>query len=176
VAVDGLDLVIQYTKYEFFTRVYSDGNKSTWDAMIEKRKGKPGSGGTPILEPSDWDSIYSEYESGIGYLALISPCHFIATCGVEPLRFSSMFESEEVKSFYSSMGVNVKFEGYKRNPRLFNTLILLTADTSGYYYTIWRDTYSSRIANYEKIRNLRQANRDFFLDFLVTRVGMEVLS
>jgi hypothetical protein len=171
--IDGIDLLIQYAKYEFFSGVYSDGQKSAWQAMIEKRHGKPGKSGEPILEPSDWDGIYSEYESGVGYLALISPCHFVATCGVEPLRFSSMFESEEVKSFYSSLGVNVKFEGYKRNPRLFNTLVLLTADTSGYFYTIWRDTYSSRITNYEKIKNLKQRNADFFLNFLVQMAGAE---
>lgn len=175
VIIDGADLLVQYAKYEFFSSVYSaDGKKSTWEAMIEKRRGTGAKGGGPILEPSDWDAIYSEYESGIGYLALISPCHLIATCGVEPLRFTSQYESQEVKDFYSSLGVNVKFEGYKRNPRLFNTLILLTADMSGYYYTIWRDTFSSRIQNYENVRNLKQRNRDFFLDFLVAKLGLEV--
>jgi len=173
VIVDGVDLVIQYTKYEFFSRVYSsDGSgANTWDAMIDKRRGKGDKGGGPLLEPSDWDAIYSQYESYMGYLAFIMPCHFIATCGVEPLNLKSMYESDEVKSFYSSMGVYVKFEGYKRNPRMFNTLILLTADTGGYYYTIWRDTYSARIKDYEKIRNLKQSNRSFFLSFLAQKAG-----
>lgn len=176
VAIDGIDLLIQYAKYEFFSQVYSpDGSKrSTWEAMIDKRRGdKPGKSGSPILEPSDWDAIYSEYENAVGYLGLICPCNIIATCGVEPLRLKSQYESDEVKDFYTSMGVYAKFEGYKRNPRLFNTLVLLTADPNGYWYTLWRDTYSSRIQDYEHVRNLRMKNTDFFLSFLAAKAGME---
>lgn len=174
IILEGIDIVFQYAKYDLINAAATIGSGNdrrvvdSWESIKAKRRKE-----TPILEPSDWDGIYSEYEGVVGPLLYQSPCNIIATCAISLLDVGSRYENKWEVLFYTGMGMNLKFEGYKRNPRMFDTLIMLSCDSSGYYYTIARDR-GSRGNGYQAIRSRRQKlATDFYLDYLVEVAGRE---
>lgn len=167
VAIDGADIVHSFTRYEFVRRVYAgrgEGTQSTWDTIIAKRRG-----GGPIMEPSDWDGIYMEYEGGFNPLVFEMPCNLVATTGVTLLNPDSMFEDKNLVQWYRSMGMFFKYDGYKRLPRQFDTMITLSFDPNGYYFSIWKDRGSRGMQN-AKVGE-RYANSNFFNSYLIMMAG-----
>lgn len=139
-----------------------NGNRlapSSWASFIEKRKKK-----APILEGSDYNAIYTELRKCINYYAYQCPCNWIATVGIEEIRTGQYADKEE-QEFYASVGMPVKFQGYKKVPRMVDTLVLFYKSMgSGYTFQVWADRgVKQREPN--KIPE-RVKNEDFYKQFL----------
>jgi hypothetical protein len=174
IVLDSLDIIFQAQRSEFLNRVYSGtvnktGEKltSSWDAIINKRRG-----GGPVFEPSDWDPIYMEFESVLNPMLFETPCNVIATEGIVPLETEGKYKNQELIEFYRAFGMPVKFEGYKRVPRVFDTLITLDFDVNGRYFTVWGDR-GSRGLEGKRIGERIKVNLGFYFDYLVQIAGVQ---
>lgn len=177
VHTEGLDIVLDEMRGEFSERTTSiERNSTAWDNYIVKRIK-----GAPILEPSDYDAIYSEFRKALNFLALQMPCNWIVTTGVEEIQKNGKYaDSQDEQDFYLSLGMGgVKPSGYKQIPRKVDTLILLTKNpASGYQFKIYgdrganvrgQDSSSGTVPTWRK-------NTDLFQDYLVKMVGWQELS
>lgn len=169
VCVDGLDLIYNNMRYEFINRGLpskiarrTQGAAATldpWEAAIQIRNT-----GTPMLEQGDWDVIHSFLEDFLTYAAFRIPCHLYIATGLGIIQDN---EQDEIKKFYESLGVPLKFEGYKRAPRIFDTLLAFSHDPTGYYVSIWKDRGGAGRAWSKSGRHSamsKYTNQDFYAD------------
>lgn len=143
------------------------GNKlapSSWGTFIAKRKKE-----APILEGSDYNAIYTELRKCINYFAYQCPCNWIATTGVEEIR-TGMYSDKAEQDFYASIGMPMKFQGYKKVPRMVDTLVLFYKSIiTGYQYQVWADR-GNKLGGPNKV-SAKVPHTDFYKQFLA--VGME---
>jgi len=173
IILDGIDIIHASQRFEYVSRVYAgtvdkDTKQqitSTWDAVIARRRT-----GAPVLEPSDWEPIYSEFESALNPIVFESPCNVLATAGLSELRTEGRYEDKNQTAFYRAMGMPWKFDGYKRMPRVFDTLITTAFDLSGYYFTVWGDRGSRGMAGHPVGQRIKLV-QGFFFDYLVKMAG-----
>lgn len=177
IVVDGIDIIHNFTRYDFLSKVYAGTQRgeqrisSTWDAIIAKRRG-----GGPVFEPSDWDALYMEYEGGFNFMIFQSPCHVLVTSSITPIRSGSQYEDQATIAFYRSIGMPMKYDGYKRMPRVFDTLITLgfdpmpQASESIWQFTIWKDRGSRGLGNL-KVGERIKITQGFFWDYLIRIAG-----
>lgn len=154
VLMEGIDIISALIRYEFVEEVYGsvgtdmDKNRakkagmatSSWDAILARRKA-----GNPIIEPSDYDGIYSELRRPISFLAYQCPANLIATAGTTAFRDGNYGDSPASREFYVNLGMPVKFEGWKYYPRMFDTLMLFKHSLSqGYQFQMFKDRGGSQ--------------------------------
>ena len=143
--IDGLDLIYNTQRYEYISKASpmmrikkekqtTKDVKDEWQAAMQMR-----ATGAPILEPADWDVIASFYEKFITYFAFQIPAHLVCATNIEAIDLDSRYVSKEAKELAKSIGIPLKFEGQKRTPRLFDTLLGLAHTTAGYNITIYKD-------------------------------------
>ncbi|KKM86698.1 hypothetical protein LCGC14_1276440 [marine sediment metagenome] len=138
--IDGLDLIYNTQRYEYISKASSIVRKQKltikdeWQAAMETR-----ATGAPILEPADWDVIASFYEKFITYFAFQIPAHLVCATNIEAIDLDSRYVSKEAKELAKSIGIPLKFEGQKRTPRLFDTLLGMAHTTAGFNLTIYKD-------------------------------------
>lgn len=178
VVVDGADIISQLIRNEFAERAIvtrtnpdkrkgaaASGDWDSWDAKIAVR-----SRGAPLFEPSDWDVVNGEFEINfLAYLAYRIPCHLIMTTSVSAFQRDSKYEDPMTKDFYASIGQTLKFEGQKRLPRAFDTLIYLFHGLSDYSFMVSKDRGGRSAA----IIGERQPLKDIYADFLVKYAGWQ---
>lgn len=142
---------------------------SSWNNFIAKRNG-----GGPILEGSDYNAIYTELRKTLNYLCYQMPCNWIATVGTEQVT-KGEYENRDETNFYASMGMTVKYQGYKKLPRMCDTLVQFGKSMTGYTYQIHGDR--GQVGQPGKVAALmphgNTADRNFFKDFLVAN-GFQV--
>lgn len=143
IALDGLDLIYNMMRYEYISRA-SPAMRSTepssddeWGSILSRR-----ASGAPLLEPADWDVIHSIYESFLTYFAFQVPCNLFATTNIEVIDLENRYVDPETKALAKQLGINVKFEGQKRTPRVFDTLVGLRKDIGGFSALVWKDRAS----------------------------------
>lgn len=141
VCVDGLDLIYNSMRFELIEKGLpakmaraKKAHEDPWEAALSIR-----TTGAPMMEGGDWDMVHSFLENFITYLAFRVPCHLYVTTSLATINENSPYEQDDVKDFYKALGVPLKFEGYKRAPKLFDTLLAFKHDPTGYYVAIWKD-------------------------------------
>ena len=138
ICMDGVDLIYNMQRQEYVTKASAAmravPGKDAWEAALERR-----AAGAPILEPADWDAINSFYEPMLAYFSYQVPMHFYATTAVEVIDPTSKFVSSAAKELAKQLGLDIKFEGQKRTPRNFDTLMSLRSDSQGHYTSIFKD-------------------------------------
>lgn len=140
IVLEGMDIITQVIRYEYIDRTNRIDSKTKqqiedpWEAIIVKR-----ARGAPVLEPSDHDAINYEYERQMAFVAYTAPCNFVGTAGITRVNFESKFSDKGQKEFYASLGTPFKYEGHKRNPRLFDTLVYLYCTDVGYSMQVLKD-------------------------------------
>jgi hypothetical protein len=134
-----------------------------WEEALEVR-----GTGKPLLEGGDWDMIHSFYERFLTYLTFRIPCNIYVTCSVTLIQTKSPYEQEDTKSFYDALGVPLKFEGQKRTPRVFDTLLAMTKNSGGYFVNIWKDRGGTGRKHFQMRGggdpNMMWQNGDFYVD------------
>lgn len=139
--IDGIDLLYNNMRYAILNKAMQrkrSGQKEALDDAWEQALAVR-STGAPVLEGGDWDMVNSFYESFLTYCAFQIPMHLYVTTSVATIQERSPYEQKDTKDFYKQLGVTLKFEGQKRTARVFDTLVVLTHDPSGYYAKIWKD-------------------------------------
>lgn len=173
IITEGLDLVYNNLKHEFIEVVipYTEAKKrkeknpkELWEAILDRR-----ARGSPILEYADWDAIHGQLETWLAWVAFRVPCHWGATTGITP---RSDDESSELRQFYDSIGSKLKWDGQKRVPKLFDTLIVLGHQPGQYFFSV----FSDRGSRWKFFGNSldpakHYANKDFYQDYLVKFAG-----
>lgn len=141
IGVDGIDFLYNTMRYEAIDKLLAAKTKrrskmetteDAWEAALEVR-----ATGATMLEPGDWDMIHSFYESFLSYLMFRISCNIFVTTGLAVIGDNE--GDTDLKRFYDALGVKMKFEGQKRTPRVFDTLLAFKGDVSGYYVAIWKD-------------------------------------
>lgn len=168
VITEGLDIIVDVMAGEYAERtadIITGGSAtkglapSSWNAFIEKRRKK-----APILEGSDYQAIYTEFRKALNYFAYQMPCHWMATAGVEQVRSGQYTDDQDTKEFYASMGMPVKVSGYKRVPRMVDSLVLAGRSLSrGFTFQVYADR-GQKVSPGQTPPVL--VNNDFYLDFL----------
>jgi hypothetical protein len=172
ISVDGIDLMYNNMRYELIDRALARRHYSKkkeemsvgdeWEEALEVR-GR----GAPLLEGGDWDMIHSFYERFLTYLVFRITPNIYVTCSVTLIQDKSPYEDEGTKKFYEALGVPLKFEGQKRTPRVFDTLLAMTKNPGGYYVSIWKDR-GGQGRKHSQGKNtgpaMMYSNRDFFVD------------
>lgn len=175
VSIDGIDLLYNNMRYELIekgltTRANTKNSniEDAWDAALEQR-GK----GAPLLDGGDWDMIHSFYENLLGYCAFKIPANLFCTTNVTTIEDKSPFERDDIKDFYNSLGVKLKFEGQKRTVRVFDTLLLFKHNPGNYTINIWKDRGGQgRKWNTGRHSTLMDyTNNDFYTDIGVKLFG-----
>ncbi len=172
VSVDGIDLLYNNMRYELIDKALDRRHYSKkgseldvgaqWEEALEVR-----ATGKPLLEGGDWDMIHSFYERFLTYLTFRIPCNIYVTCSVALIQTHSPYEQEDTKKFYEAMGVPLKFEGQKRTPRVFDTLLAMNKTAGGYFVNIWKDrggTGRPHSSGRGAGPNMMYSNGDFFVD------------
>lgn len=188
VIIEGLDIVCDNIKYEFAQGAYGSGTQgvsatratgahmaeSSFQAFIARRRA-----GNPIIEPSDYDAIYTELQESINYLVLQSPTNVIATVGVQPPRegtYANGATARAESEWYASMGMPVRFAGWWKLPRKFDTLIVFDKSMgAGYTFQVFKDRGEQARGGTGSATTVpqRKPNIDFYQDYLVAMVGWE---
>jgi len=174
--IDGADLIYNNMRYELIERGLAarrankqSTDEDAWEAAIEQR-----ARGAPLLEGGDWDMIHSFYERLLDYCATKVPMHFYCSTSISVLDSNSPYEQDDVKEFYASLGVSVKFEGQKRTPRLFDTLIAFKRNPQSYTANIWKDRGAGGRPMSKNPRHsamMDYTNNDFYADIGVKLLG-----
>lgn len=145
---------------------YEGLQPSSWASFLDKRKV-----GKPILEPSDYDAIYTELEKALTFLAFQMPCNWYATTDMVPLRTQGQYlDAPDVVSFYQSLGMTSKYDCYKFIPRWCDSLIETGRNVQGNYtFKIWKDRG-------HPVPLQPQVHKDFYQDFFVNyaKVGQMI--
>ncbi len=140
--IDGADLIYNTQRYEYIAKASpmmrqkkdKPTIKDEWQAAMQTR-----ATGAPILEPADWDAIHSFYEKFITYFAFQIPAHLVCATSIEAINLESRYVDKETKDLAKAMGANIKFEGQKKTPRMFDTLLGMSRTAAGYTITIHKD-------------------------------------
>jgi hypothetical protein len=175
ISADGLDLIYNNMRYQLIDRALParDRGRATaveddpWETALRVR-----ATGAPMLEGGDWDMIHSFYEGFLNWLVFQIPCHIYCTTGLTTIQDNSPYEQDDIKEFYKSLGVPLKFEGQKRTPRAFDTLMAFKHDPSGYYVHCWKDRggLGRSWGSWHSV-NMAYTNKDFYQDILVPKMG-----
>lgn len=141
ICVDGIDLIYNRMRYELIERTINERKRGRvetkedpWEMAVAIR-----AAGAPLLEGGDWDMIHSFYETFLTYLAFQIRPNLYVTTNITTIDDKSPYESDDIKKFYESLGVKVKFEGQKRTPRVFDTLLAFKKTAAGWFVNIWKD-------------------------------------
>lgn len=167
IILEGMDIITQVIRYEYIDRTNRIDQKTKaamedpWEAIITKR-----ARGAPVLEPSDHDAINYEYERQMAFVAYVAPCNFVGTAGISRISFESKFADKGQKEFYASLGTPFKYEGHKRNPRMFDTLIYLYCTDVGYTMQVLKDRGIGR----QEVT----AVKDFYLQLVRSRAKIQL--
>ena len=179
VCVDGIDLLYNSMRYELIDKALSRRHYQKlkkemtageeWEEALEVR-----ARGAPLLEGGDWDMIHSFYERFLTYLTFKIPANVYVTCSTTLISDKSPYEDENTKKFYESLGVPLKFEGQKRTPRVFDTLLAMVKNPNGYYVSIWKDRGGAG-RPWSQTRNpgptMLYENKEFYQDIGVVMFG-----
>lgn len=183
--IEGLDILGDNIKYEFAKGAYGSGTQgvtqtraqnahmadSSFGAFINRRRA-----GNPIVEPADYDGIYTELQEVVNTLVMASPCNVVATVGVQAQREGTYANTNSARleaDWYASMGMPVRFSGWWKLPRKFDTLIVFGHNVGGYNFQVFKDrggnNRGTAVAN-NQIAPIKN-NTNFYQDYLVNMVG-----
>ncbi len=177
--LDGLDLIYNNQRQEYVSKAspISRGNTADtdpWEAAMDRRQR-----GAPILEPADWDAIHSFFEPWLNYFAFQVPMHLYATTAIEVIDTDSKFVSAAAKEIAKQIGIDIKFEGQKRSPRNFDTLMSIKSDQQGHYATIFKDRggagreWAKLMRNGQQAQSMLWTANNFFTDVGVKLFGWD---
>ena len=176
ICIDGLDLIYNMQRQEYVTKaspaMRDIPGKDAWEAALERR-----ASGAPILEPADWDAIHSFWEPMLSYFAFQIPMHFYATTAVEVIDPTSKYVSKEARELAKQLGIDIKFEGQKRAPRNFDTLMCLRSDSQGHYASIFKDRgghgreWAKLVRDGQQAQSITWTCDDFYRDVGVKLFG-----
>ena len=177
--IDGLDLIYNNQRQEYVQKASpitrgDQANQDTWEAVMERRQR-----GAPILEPADWDAIHSFFEPFLNYFTFQVPMNIYATTAIEIIDPTSKFVSKESRELAKQLGVDIKFEGQKRSPRNFDTLMSVKSDANGHYATIFKDRggagreWAKLMKAGQQPQNMLWTADDFYKDVGIKLFGWE---
>ncbi len=177
--IDGSDLIYNQQRQEYVRKASpisrgDSSNKDPWEAVMERRQK-----GAPILEPADWDAIHSFFEPFLNYFCFQVPMHLYATTAIEIIDPASKYVSEAAKELAKQLGVDIKFEGQKRSPRNFDTLMSVKSDANGHYATIFKDRggagreWAKLMKAGQQPQNMLWTADDFYKDVGIKLFGWE---